>query len=181
LSSRWSKVNSILATTSQSIAAKIRDIILYYQLKFPGVPIRVHVEDLRWVKASTRQQSGYFLAHQQIRFFHSQVQHRLAHLLAEHCLPVYRVSAYRTSQKCALCGHYSKSQRQGKSFTCKNAHHLTAGGRQYAANADLNASRNIAFTLPRATLPLKRTLVFAPRYILLSINGKEQESGSLQS
>ena len=49
---------------------------------------------------------------------------------------VVSVDARFTSQKCSVCGHVYKGNRQGSSFRCRNC--------GFELHADLNASRNIA-------------------------------------
>lgn len=56
---------------------------------------------------------------------------------AKGCL-VLMVDPRHTSQRCSKCGHVEKSNRKSQSrFECKGCH--------FTLNADLNASRNIAF------------------------------------
>ncbi|MFQ5978926.1 MAG: zinc ribbon domain-containing protein [Candidatus Heimdallarchaeota archaeon] len=152
LSALWEKTNQILMTTAQSVAAKLRDIVAYYAAQYPQLPIRVQVEDLRWSQHGTRWQVGSYLAHNQILFFHSQIQNRLAHLLRDHEVGVWRVNPKYTSQRCAYCGQ--KGRRQKASFICTNAAHRTPQGKRYTSNADLNAARNIAQFPPRSVIPI---------------------------
>jgi len=49
---------------------------------------------------------------------------------------VYRVDARYTSQKCSVCGHTYKGNREGSSFRCRKC--------GFQLHADLNAARNIA-------------------------------------
>ncbi|MHA2496618.1 MAG: zinc ribbon domain-containing protein, partial [Candidatus Hodarchaeales archaeon] len=154
LSQLWAQANHILLTVAQSVAAKLRDITCYYAIKYPHLPIRVQMEDLRWSQHGARHQVGSYLAHNQILFFHSQIQNRLAHLLREHELGVWRVNPRETSQRCAYCGH--KGRRYKASFTCTSPTHRTPKGNRYTSNADLNAARNIAVRPPQTRWPLQR-------------------------
>jgi hypothetical protein len=136
------------------VAAKLRDITCYYATQYPHLPIRVQVEDLRWSQHGARHQVGSYLAHNQILFFHNQIQSRLAHLLREHAIGVWWVNPRGTSQRCAYCGH--KGQRQKtRVFTCTNRRHRTPQDRRYTCNADLNAARNIAALPPQSLWPLR--------------------------
>ncbi|MFQ5981411.1 MAG: zinc ribbon domain-containing protein [Candidatus Heimdallarchaeota archaeon] len=155
LSLLWDKVNHLLLTVAQSVAAKLRDITCYYAAQYPHLPIRVQVEDLRWSQHGARHQVGSYLAHNQILFFHSQIQYRLAHLLREQEVGLWRVNPRETSQRCAYCGH--KGQRRKKSvFICTNPSHHTPQGKRYTCNADLNAARNIAALPPQSQWPIQR-------------------------
>ena len=53
---------------------------------------------------------------------------------------IVEVNPTYTSQRCSQCGWTRKKNRSGKSFKCDKC--------GYAADADLNASRNIFLTLP---------------------------------
>jgi len=52
-------------------------------------------------------------------------------------VPVMSVDADYTSQRCPLCGHRSKQNRNGHRFKCRNCKHQD--------HADRNATLNIAF------------------------------------
>ncbi|MFQ5981160.1 MAG: zinc ribbon domain-containing protein [Candidatus Heimdallarchaeota archaeon] len=154
LSLLWDKANHILLTVAQSVGAKLRDITCYYTAQYPHLPIRVQVEDLRWSQHGARHQVGSYLAHNQILFFHSQIQNRLAHLLREQAISVWRVNPRGTSQHCAYCG-YKGQRRKTSVFTCTSPTHRTPQGKRYTCNADLNAARNIAALPPRSQWPLQ--------------------------
>jgi hypothetical protein len=135
-----------------------------------GLPFRVHFEDLKWSKASAKGDAGYWLAHNQRFFFHAAVIERVAGLCRRHGhkveipgskafvvsyvpIPVTRVDARRTSQRCSACGHAHPANRAGKKFRCHNpAHHHTtakgAAGKRFELDADLNAARNVALAPP---------------------------------
>ena len=53
---------------------------------------------------------------------------------------IVEVNPTYTSQRCSQCGWTRKKNRSGKLFKCDKC--------GYAADADLNASRNIFLTLP---------------------------------
>lgn len=57
----------------------------------------------------------------------------------EQNVSVIKISPTYTSQRCYKCGFVLKSNRNGKEFKCKNC--------GYTADADLNASKNIALNL----------------------------------
>ncbi|MFW9996183.1 MAG: zinc ribbon domain-containing protein [Candidatus Odinarchaeota archaeon] len=150
----WQYYSAVLDTISSAVAAKIRDIVLYFKVLYPALTIRVQVEDLRWTKHAKRSEAGYYLAHNQKLFFHSQIQKKTAHLLREHGVGVWRVDPRNSSQTCNYCGHHVKGQRQGKTFTCRSTTHRTPTGSVYTCNADLNAARNIALFRPLDEYPL---------------------------
>ncbi|MHA2270882.1 MAG: zinc ribbon domain-containing protein [Candidatus Hodarchaeales archaeon] len=154
LSTLWTDYARIQETLTNGVAAKIRDITLYWHQRYPTLTIRVQVEDLRWSHHSQRSKVGYYLAHNQKTFFHSAIQQKAAHLLREHGIGVWRVNPFHSSQRCSYCGHHEKDQRDRKTFTCKNPHHRTPKGKPYTCNADLNASRNIALFPPLTLVPL---------------------------
>ncbi|MFX0066303.1 MAG: zinc ribbon domain-containing protein [Candidatus Hermodarchaeota archaeon] len=112
------------------------------------------MEDLRWARFGARPDVGYYLAHNQILFFHSKTQQALIHLLKPHQLGVWRVNPSYTSKTCAKCGYRPKSNhklklsRQGKQFFCQNDQHTSLKGKRYSCNADLNAARNLALFTP---------------------------------
>ncbi|MHA2330942.1 MAG: zinc ribbon domain-containing protein [Candidatus Hodarchaeales archaeon] len=148
LSDLWDEHGRVLKAIVTGVAVKVRDIALYWQSRHPDLSLRVQVEDLRWSQHSKRSEAGYFLAHNQKNFFHSQVQHMIAHLLREHGIGVWRVDARNTSQTCAICGHLEESQRHGKTFKCRNENHRNSKGNAYTCNSDLNAGRNVALFPP---------------------------------
>lgn len=152
LSAQWGQTNRILTTIAQSVAAKLRDIACYYAARYPHLPIRVQVEDLRWSRHGTRSQVGTYLAHNQILFFHQHIQIALAHLLREHGIGVWRVDPRGTSQLCAYCGQ--KGWRRKSNFRCANPKHRTPNGSRYTCHADLNAARNIAQRAPCNSQPI---------------------------
>jgi hypothetical protein len=161
LTALWQKLHNILDTLAQSLAAKLRDITVYYDTHFKiqhpeyqACTIRVQVEDLRWARFGARPDVGYYLAHNQILFFHSKTQQALIHLLKPHNLGVWRVNPSYSSKTCAMCGyrptsrHKLKKSRKGKVFVCQNDQHTSKKGKSYSCNADLNAARNIALFTP---------------------------------
>ncbi|MFX0063831.1 MAG: zinc ribbon domain-containing protein [Candidatus Hermodarchaeota archaeon] len=161
LTALWQKLHNILDTLAQSLAAKLRDITVFYETQFKtqhpeyqACTIRVQVEDLRWARFGARPDVGYYLAHNQILFFHSQTQQALVHLLKPHKLGVWRVNPRYSSKTCARCGYRPKNKyklkmsRQGNQFFCQNDQHTSLKGKSYSCNADLNAARNIALFTP---------------------------------
>ncbi|MFW9993671.1 MAG: zinc ribbon domain-containing protein [Candidatus Odinarchaeota archaeon] len=154
LSDLWDEHGRVLKAVVTGVAAKVRDIVLFWLSKYPHLPVRVQVEDLSWSQHSRRSEAGYYLAHNQKNFFHSQVQQTIAHLLREHGIGVWKVDARNTSQACAICGHLEEGQRHGKTFRCKNENHKNAKGNPYSTNADLNAGRNVAKSPPLTLAPI---------------------------
>jgi len=65
-----------------------------------------------------------------------QLQEYIKEKAQKHGIPVVMVEAKYTSQRCFICGHIEKGNRNGSKFTCKSC--------GYKSHADLNASRNIA-------------------------------------
>ena len=155
-SNLWHKHSNILQTIKNSVAAKIKDIALYFdttfkqkQPEYQDCNVRVQVEDLKWTQRSPRYKAGAYLAQNQILFFFKQLQDRLGQLLKEHHIGLWKVNPRYSSQTCALCDHYEPNQRDSKDFHCRNPEHTNATGNTYTCNADLNASRNLALWPPK--------------------------------
>lgn len=66
-----------------------------------------------------------------------QFQTFLAYKLEERGKNLTLIDPAYTSQRCSMCGHIGKSNRQSSEFKCKSC--------GYELNADLNAARNIAY------------------------------------
>ncbi|MFX0063761.1 MAG: zinc ribbon domain-containing protein [Candidatus Hermodarchaeota archaeon] len=153
-SDQWIKVNRLLDTISKAVAAKIRDIVVYYAThpEYNDYPLRVQVEDLRWSKLGSKASIGSYLAQNQVLFLYKQIQETLTHLLCEYGIGVWTVNPKYSSQFCAKCGY--QGTRAKKDFTCQNANHLNAKGNPYTCDADLNASWNISLFPPTRDRPL---------------------------
>ncbi|MFW9994502.1 MAG: hypothetical protein ACFFD4_20830 [Candidatus Odinarchaeota archaeon] len=118
----------------------------------PGVTVRVQVEDLLWSQHGKRTETGFYLAHNQKNFFHSQIHNKTAHLLREHGIGFWRADVTNTSRDCNYCGQ--EGHHKGKTFTCKNKDHKTPSGNTYTCNSDLNARRNVSLAVPSSLVPL---------------------------
>ena len=74
------------------------------------------------------------------RIIHSwafyQLQEYIKEKAQKYGIPVAMVEAKYTSQRCFICGHTVKENRNRDKFICKNCGHKS--------HADLNASKNIA-------------------------------------
>lgn len=67
-----------------------------------------------------------------------QLQEYIKEKAQKYGIPVVMVEAKYTSQRCFICGHTDKGNRNGTKFICKSCGHKS--------HADLNASRNIALS-----------------------------------
>ncbi|MFX0065718.1 MAG: hypothetical protein ACFFC7_26385, partial [Candidatus Hermodarchaeota archaeon] len=155
LSHSQDTTNRLLALLVQSVAAKIRDIVLYYARKYPTIRVRVQIEDLRRSKidpSASIVQPNHYLTQEQTFSFYTRIQTSLVHLLREYAIGVWRVAPIQGSQVCALCGGKGSSQKN--LFTCANNDHTNASGRAYTSKANLNNARNIALFPPLVKRPL---------------------------
>ena len=151
LSNYWNKFHGLQKTLASNLAAKIRDIAVYYQTvfkndnpSFHNCPVRVQVEYLKWVVQKPKYKTGYFLSHNNIHFIFSQFQESLKNLLIEHGIGLWQVSPRYTSRICSFYHYHDKGTRSGKKFYCNNPNHKLKNNRSYSCNADLNAARNIS-------------------------------------
>ena len=151
LSNYWNKFHRLQKTLAANLAAKVRDIAVYYQTifknenpSFRNCPIRVQVEYLKWVNQKPKYKTGYFLSHNNIHFIFSQFQESLKKLLIDHGIGLWTVSPRYTSKICSLCHYHENGTRYGRNFHCSNPNHKLKSGKSYSCNADLNASRNIS-------------------------------------
>ena len=151
LNSYWEKFHRLQKTLASNLAAKIRDIAIYYQTiyktenkSYQSIPIRVQVESLKWTTQKPKYKIGYFLSHNNIHFIHSQFQKSLSNLLIENGIGLWTINPYNTSKICSLCHHHDRGVRFGKNFFCNNPDHKIGKNKPYSCNADLNAARNIA-------------------------------------
>jgi len=74
------------------------------------------------------------------KFTYPYIFGRLENVCKNNGVRIERTSSAYTSQRCSKCGWVRKANRKGKLFVC------TACG--YTSDADLNAAKNISFTLP---------------------------------
>ena len=151
LAKYWNKFQNVQKTLASNLAAKIRDIVVYYQTVFKTenpsfckCPIRVQVEYLKWTKQKPKYKTGYFLTHNNIHFIHSQFQELLGNLLIEHGIGLWAVNPHNTSKICSICHYPVTGYRSGKEFYCSNPNHRLSNNKFYSCNADLNAARNIS-------------------------------------
>jgi len=153
------KHSGVLDTLAKSIAAKVRDIAVYYKAKYPDYTVRVQVEDLSWRKNASRTEAGYYIAHNQTHLLFGQVQRILGGLLRLENIGLWKVNPRGSSYYCALCGYRpnkdeKKETRQGRAFTCQNHLHKLQKHQNYTCNSDLNAARNIGIFPPKTLKPV---------------------------
>jgi IS605 OrfB family transposase len=90
-----------------------------------------NIKQLRFRKKSSRKLSHWTYA---------KIFERLERKCEEEGVLLKRISPTYTSQRCSNCGWTRKRNRKGKSFKCDKCGFLL--------DSDLNASRNISFSLP---------------------------------
>ena len=164
LNSYWDKFHRLQKTLASNLAAKIRDIAVYYQTTFntenssyKDIPIRIQAESLNWTTQKPKYKIGYFLSHNNIHFIHSQFQESLRHLLIEYGIGFWIVNPFNTSKICSLCHYHDRGVRSGKKFYCNNPEHKLKNFKPYSCNADLNAARNIAQFPPLSLIAINST------------------------
>lgn len=117
-------------------AQKHRDNFIHYcinQIDWKNIKtLRIEkIRNLRFKKRISKSLSGW-------------VSSRILDLLKVKCedsgVRVVEISPTYTSQRCSKCGWVQKANRTGKVFRCKSC--------GYTDDADMNAARNISFTLP---------------------------------
>lgn len=147
----WNKFHRLQKTLASNLAAKVRDIAVYYQTvfknensSFHNCPIRVQVEYLKWITQKPKYKSGYFLSHNNIHFIFGHFQESLSNLLIEHGIGLWLVNPRYTSKICSLCNYHEIGFRTGKNFYCNNPNHKLKNAKSYSCNADFNAARNIS-------------------------------------
>ena len=89
-----------------------------------------NIKQLRFKKRSSRKLSHWTYA---------KIFERLERKCEEEGVLLKRISPTYTSQRCSNCGWTRKRNRKGKSFECDKC--------GFSLDSDLNASRNISFTL----------------------------------
>lgn len=144
LSCCWDKINNIHSEIINQLTHKIVKIAQYH-----GVST-IKFENLKWAKHSKRIDVGQFLAWNQVHWFYSQVQWHIAQMAARKWIEVVFVDARDTSKICSEC-HLLRpdytdkvgATRKGKQFICTHPLHA-----RLQLDADLNAARNIAISVP---------------------------------
>ncbi len=99
----------------------------------------INIEAIRHLRRGKR--TSRFLGH----FNYADILERLKSLSQERGVLVREMDPAFTSQRCSCCGWTREGSRKGKRFRCSSC--------GFAADADLNASSNLALDLP----PLSRT------------------------
>jgi hypothetical protein len=106
------------------------------QLNLEGVKT-VNIEDIKGLRTGKR--GSRLMSH----WNYAECFDRLTNLLNDRGVHVNRVDPAYTSQRCSACGWTRKANRKGKRFRCDKCH--------FASDSDLNASLNLALTLPEIT------------------------------
>lgn len=104
------------------------------QMNLDGVS-QVNLENIKHLRRGKR------VSGQMSYWTYTSIFDKLIRYCAEHGVRVQRVEAAYTSQRCQCCGFVCKRNRKGKKFKC-----VSCG---FAADADLNAAKNIALDLPK--------------------------------
>ncbi len=145
----WCKIQNLHTHMVHMIAHTILEVAEVYSVS------AIKVEDLTWSQQSPKREVGGWLAHHQVRWFHSRIIHQLICGAYRSGIRVERVNARYSSRICArhsanLNTCFTKEQkvgnlramclpalgnRQRKVFSCKKGHQI---------DADLNAARNLA-------------------------------------
>lgn len=128
-------------------ATKHRDNFIRWslnQIKFDNIKhIKIErIRNLRYKKRTSRLLQGWIS---------SQILNYIKEKAQENGVRISELSPSYTSQRCSKCGWVRKSNRDGKTFTCRNC--------GFTADSDLNAAINISLELPQLNveeLRLKR-------------------------
>ncbi len=153
----WQKIQNLHTHMVHLISHTVLEIAEAYSVS------TIKVEDLTWAQHSPKREVGAWLAHHQVRWFHSRILHQLACEAYRQRVRVDLVNARYSSQICAehsslLNERFTRGQsagnlrticapvignRQGKVFKCPRGHEI---------DADLNAARNLAHRPPLSVI-----------------------------
>jgi len=97
--------------------------------------MEVKIENIKYLRKNVK--SSRFMSH----WNYTKIFDKLKDKCELSGVQITTVSPTYTSQRCSQCGWVRKTNRKGEQFKC------TSCG--FAADADLNASKNISFNLPR--------------------------------
>ncbi len=145
----WHKIQNLHTHMVHMISHTILEVADVYKVSV------IKVEDLTWSQHSSKREVGGWLAHHQVRWFHSRIIYQLICGAYRSGIRVDRVNARYSSR---ICAHHSADlnkrftkgskvrdlrviclpalgNRRGKVFSCAQGHQI---------DADLNAARNLA-------------------------------------
>jgi IS605 OrfB family transposase len=111
------------------------------QLNLSGAK-ELRIEDIKNMRKYKR--TSRRLSH----WTYTQIFGKLERLCEESGVQITRISPTYTSQRCSECGWTRKKNRKGKTFCCSRC--------GFRTDADLNASRNLSFELPRISSAIRR-------------------------
>jgi len=106
----WRKINNIHQELAHQIGCRIIEACKHHDVKV------LNLEDLSWAKHERKENTGFFLARNQIHWFFEKVQHIIMSRARQEQIEIRKIDARYTSKRCSRCN--SMGVRSGKRFSC---------------------------------------------------------------